>query len=70
MAEPRGRVKFAVNRGWCKRCGLCVEFCPRGVFVEGKDGYPEAVRSEACTQCGQCELLCPDQAMGLSVEVE
>ena len=69
MATPvKRRVRFTVNRAWCKRCGLCIEFCPKKVFVEGDDGYPQAARAEVCNQCGMCELLCPDQAMGLQVE--
>lgn len=63
-----GMVHFEVNHAWCKRCGLCIEFCPRKVFVESEDGYPQAVNARACTHCAMCELLCPDQAMGLWVE--
>jgi 2-oxoglutarate ferredoxin oxidoreductase subunit delta len=66
----KARVLFAVNSAWCKRCGICIEFCPRKVFVEREDGYPEAANPDACTQCALCELLCPDQAMGLTVVEE
>ena len=46
--------------GWCKKCEICVAFCPRDSLEMGPDGYPWLARPETCTECGLCEVLCPD----------
>lgn len=50
-------------KGWCKRCGICLEFCPRKVYEWGSDGYPEVAHPENCTNCYLCEYRCPDFAI-------
>lgn len=52
-----------IYKGWCKKCGICVAFCPRDVLAIGDDGYPTAKNADACTGCGWCELRCPDFAI-------
>jgi 2-oxoglutarate ferredoxin oxidoreductase subunit delta len=47
----------------CKRCGVCVELCPREVFISDKEGYPKPVNMDKCTYCQLCELWCPDYAI-------
>lgn len=53
-----------VNPGWCKGCGICVEFCPGRVLglVTGKI---RVLFPEKCIKCGLCELRCPDYAIWL-----
>lgn len=67
----KGRVSFRADR--CKACGLCVEFCPKGVL--GFDnhtmnimGYHPVIllEKDGCTGCGICGLMCPD----LVIQVE
>ncbi len=53
---------------WCKRCGNCVAFCPRGILVADEWGYPRQVNPERCTACGLCEMLCPDFAITVGYE--
>lgn len=53
-----------VEKDWCKGCGICVAFCPKNV-LEIKDGKVVISDLEACIQCGQCELRCPDYAIYL-----
>ncbi len=55
---------------WCKRCGLCVAFCPKGVLEAGPDGLPAAVRPEDCVLCHLCELRCPDFALSVTGDEE
>ncbi|MEW6308665.1 MAG: 4Fe-4S binding protein [Bacillota bacterium] len=51
-----------LDPGRCKRCDICVEFCPKGVFV--RDGAEVRVaRPDDCSGCLICELLCPDHAL-------
>ena len=47
---------------WCKGCGICVEFCPRGVLALQR-GKTVAIKPESCVKCGICESLCPDFAI-------
>ena len=52
----------------CKRCGLCVEFCRRGVFSVNEDGVIEVLNPGSCTGCMLCELRCPDFALDVIEE--
>ena len=61
-------VTYAMNkvdlyRGWCKKCGICIAFCPRQVLAYGDDSYPALIDSEKCTSCGLCATRCPDFAI-------
>lgn len=57
-APPEIRVRVS----WCKGCGLCVDYCNRGV-LEMRDALPCVVQAERCTRCLQCEVMCPDFAI-------
>lgn len=52
-----------LHRERCKRCGVCIELCPRQVFTSDKDGYPQPTNVEQCSHCQLCELWCPDYAI-------
>ncbi len=56
--------KLVIIKGWCKGCGICVEFCPKNVLTLN-EGKVEITDIEKCIQCGQCELRCPDYAIYL-----
>lgn len=64
---PKGELCIITE--WCKGCGFCIEFCTKGVLAaaEGynRKGYhpPKVVKSEACTNCDTCEMICPDFAI-------
>ena len=59
-------VQIVINQKWCKKCGICISFCPKGVFVADDLGNPIATKPEECIQCMLCEIRCPDFA----IEVE
>ncbi len=68
MAGKRGRGQTVVHiyPDWCKGCGICVSFCPAGVFAMGPHGKAVVVREEMCVDCGFCELHCPDFAVSVT----
>lgn len=49
---------------WCKGCGICVAFCPKGgLVIDPVTEKSVLAHPELCIQCGQCELRCPDFAI-------
>ena len=59
------KKKVAINKEWCKSCGICVAFCTKGALVLDDDGKACWVYPEKCKKCGLCELRCPDLAIEL-----
>ena len=55
---------------WCKGCGVCVTFCPKGVLVLNRQGKAEVAHLENCIYCKLCELLCPDFAVNVRPKPE
>lgn len=54
-----------INWEWCKGCGICVAFCPKGALIMGDGEKPCWHRPDKCINCGLCELRCPDLAIEL-----
>lgn len=54
-----------INHEWCKRCGICVSFCPKTVFDADIEGVVSVPRLEDCIYCELCERMCPDLAITL-----
>ncbi len=48
---------------WCKKCGICVEFCPTHCLGSKPDGSPFVEHPEKCIHCETCDRLCPDFAI-------
>ena len=70
QSSERSKTQRARSRGlvtifgtWCKGCGICIEFCPQGVFVPNGQGRPIIAYPERCTACQWCEMHCPDMAI-------
>jgi len=60
--------KIRVFEAWCKKCGICVPFCPTGALTSNEDGLPVLTYPEKCTLCGMCELRCPDFAIAVKAK--
>jgi 2-oxoglutarate ferredoxin oxidoreductase subunit delta len=56
-------IVITVDSRTCKKCGICVEFCPRSVLGAGPLGEVLVLKPEACSECRLCELRCPDLAI-------
>jgi 2-oxoglutarate ferredoxin oxidoreductase subunit delta len=69
-------MKIYHNQNFCKGCWYCVEYCPAKVYAQTKNlskkGYfvPEIVDPDACTDCGLCDMYCPEFAITLVREEE
>ncbi len=48
---------------WCKKCGICVAFCPTKALGRKPDGSPFVEHPEKCIHCETCDRLCPDFAI-------
>ena len=55
--------RVEVYKGWCKKCGICIAFCPQQVLEADDSGCPVVKHPEKCTGCLLCELRCPDFAI-------
>jgi len=55
--------RVEIYEGWCKKCGICVAFCPHGVLDTDEEGYPFVKDPERCKGCDWCEIRCPDFAI-------
>jgi len=54
-----------IYKSWCKGCGICTAFCPKGALKRDAEGIPFLADPEACVGCRLCELLCPDFAISV-----
>lgn len=59
------KAKVRIDKSKCNLCGLCLKFCPTGVFKHEDRGIK--VNDELCIACYGCVILCPNVA--ISVEV-
>lgn len=68
--RARRSRELRVYRSWCKRCGICVAFCPKMALEKDPAGYPRWKDQKACVLCRLCELRCPDFAIEVLGEGE
>ena len=62
--KPKKRYQPFIIRAWCKNCGICEAFCPKGVFRRDDTGA-HVEKPEECIGCRFCEMHCPDLAVSV-----
>ena len=67
-------AEVTIYQELCKgveECGICIEGCPKKLFSPSENlnrkGYkpPRVEKPEACTQCQNCMVYCPDLAIAV-----
>jgi 2-oxoglutarate ferredoxin oxidoreductase subunit delta len=59
-------MNISVDKTYCKGCGICINACPKGVFVMSEERQrngsliPYAAQKEKCIACKICEMMCPE----------
>ena len=61
--KEKHAVRITINEKWCKKCGICIAFCPQGVFTSDDFGMPIVKYPEKCVKCILCVVRCPDFAI-------
>jgi len=61
--KKKVEAEIQIFHKWCKGCGICIAFCPKGVLETRFDGHPVIAHPERCIHCGLCDLRCPDFAI-------
>ncbi len=60
---------FAVDKGRCKGCQICVTVCPYDALYMSKEksvrGYFFPLENGKCVACRQCVYACPDFALSI-----
>jgi 2-oxoglutarate ferredoxin oxidoreductase subunit delta len=69
MGKPKLKAHL-INRDWCKGCGICVQFCPKGVLEIDDKEKAIAHEPTGCVCCKMCELRCPDLALKIELQEE
>jgi 2-oxoglutarate ferredoxin oxidoreductase subunit delta len=59
----KDKTSIEIYKSWCKRCGICVAFCPAEALAQDDSGVVYVKDPERCTGCQLCELRCPDFAI-------
>jgi len=59
-------TRVDIYRGWCKRCGICIAFCPKHVLEADQNSFPTVKDLEQCSGCKLCEMRCPDFAIAVT----
>jgi len=65
--ETKAEFQFFIDRKLCKKCGICISFCPAEVYTADDDDAPQITYPEKCIFCNLCFYRCPDFAIKLEV---
>ena len=56
---------ITIDRGLCKKDGICKAVCPMQLLQVGEEGFPEMIpgAEKFCIACGHCQAVCPRSAL-------
>jgi len=60
-------ASIKINPDLCKKCGLCIYFCPQKVLTGAPGELPKVQTMEKCAGCLACFDRCPDFAIEVEV---
>lgn len=66
LTVPRDKIQWhpSIDQKACKRCKICLNFCPKGVYSEESDGSISVAHPHECVMlCTGCEGRCPEGAI-------
>ncbi|NMB85833.1 MAG: 2-oxoglutarate-acceptor oxidoreductase subunit OorD [Methanosaeta sp. PtaB.Bin018] len=66
LTVPRDEIPWhpSIDQLACKRCKICLNFCPKGVYSEDSDGSIVVTHPHECVMlCTGCEGRCPEGAI-------
>ena len=70
MGAAISKTSIILNHDWCKKCGICVAFCPKKVLMADEVGRVVIANENECIACRICERLCPDFAINIEADKE
>ena len=57
------KKELILNPDWCKGCGICAAFCPKGA-LEIVNEKVRRVENAECILCGECASACGNGVLG------
>lgn len=69
MLNKERHVSVIIDENKCTKCGLCIEMC-YDYLEKGQKGFPIGKKGGlfGCIQCGNCMMLCPNDAIEIKGE--
>lgn len=69
MLNKEKPVEILIDETKCKKCGICIDTCPH-YLEKDENGFPFGGNENllGCIQCGNCMMLCPNDAIEIKGE--
>ena len=66
LTQPRDKIDWfpSIDENLCKKCRICLSFCPKGVYSLEEDGSISVANPYECVKlCTGCQGRCPEGAI-------